>query len=141
MSGIWEEAWDGVLPSHLVTEKIDADLACMVNAWAEHPADAWEDTVRCTFEMAKCCVSNMVTKLKACRTLCRQDMMVSVPLGGWTEDSLILLESIAIHRLGKHRLHVLQASANHSCTLGQLAGLPVRKLRCACRTARACSDC
>jgi len=37
MSGIWEEAWDGVLPSHLVTEKIDADLACMVNAWAEHP--------------------------------------------------------------------------------------------------------
>lgn len=30
--------------------------------------------------------------------------------------------SIAIHRLGKHRLHVLQASANHSCTLGSLLG-------------------
>jgi hypothetical protein len=35
--GTWEGTWDGVLPSRLVVEEIDATSARVVYAWADHP--------------------------------------------------------------------------------------------------------
>lgn len=36
-AGTWEGAWDGILPARLIVERIDAESARVVYAWAEHP--------------------------------------------------------------------------------------------------------
>ena len=69
--GTWEGTWDGVLPSRLVVEEIDATSARVVYAWADDPkgrfkagwsrvrakilpggALQWGSDVRFTFKMA-----------------------------------------------------------------------------------------
>lgn len=35
--GVWEGKWDAVLPSRLIVEKIDAEWASIVYAWADDP--------------------------------------------------------------------------------------------------------
>ena len=36
-SGTWEGAWGNVLKSRLIVEKIDAEVARVIYAWADHP--------------------------------------------------------------------------------------------------------
>ena len=36
-SGTWEGAWDNVLKSRLIVEQIDAEVARVIYAWADHP--------------------------------------------------------------------------------------------------------
>jgi putative ABC transport system substrate-binding protein len=71
-SGTWEGAWGNALKSRLVVEKIDAEAARVIYAWADHPQGRfkggwtrvraqvlpggrlqWGDKVKFTFEMAQ----------------------------------------------------------------------------------------
>jgi putative tryptophan/tyrosine transport system substrate-binding protein len=71
-SGTWEGAWGNVLKSRLIVEKIDAESARVVYAWADHPQGRfkggwarvraqvlpggklqWGDKAKFTFEMAR----------------------------------------------------------------------------------------
>ena len=71
-SGTWEGAWGDILKSRLVVEKIDAESARAVYAWADHPQGRfkggwarvrakvlpggklqWGGKVKFTFEMAQ----------------------------------------------------------------------------------------
>jgi len=36
-SGVWEGAWDGILPSRLAIEKVDLEKAIAVYGWADNP--------------------------------------------------------------------------------------------------------
>ena len=71
-SGTWEGAWGNVLKSRLIVEKIDAEAARVIYAWADQPQGRfkggwtrvraqvlpggklqWGDKVKFTFEMAR----------------------------------------------------------------------------------------